>query len=146
MAKITVRVGDLGALHGALSSIEARQRVIRDGQSERVIIETVRIPPGLSLDVAINLRALKEALDVAQQEQRKIVERETGGSLNVERGSAIEERINIRSAELASATIDVEIRQLVWEDIAAANPDAPPSVRAILWPLLDASKQAEKCT
>jgi hypothetical protein len=128
---------DVIGLQNALSSIEVRQRICKDGQNEKPCTETVKIPPGLSVVISANIRALKAAVEDLQYAQHKIIGAASGGSGYVEKGSRQEAEVNFQSVELARLPIKLKLTTISVKELDDAKLDLSPSVRALLDPILE---------
>ncbi|MEA3197569.1 MAG: hypothetical protein QOF32_1621 [Gammaproteobacteria bacterium] len=131
--ELTLSPTDVFALHGALNSIGTKERICKDGANERPCKEEIKVPPGLSLIIALDLRALRGVIEDYQWAQRKAI----GGSGYMERGSREEAEANFRLADLNRIPLKVTLSTFSAKELDEAKVDISPSTRAALLPILD---------
>lgn len=133
---------ELGALQGALGSIERRDRVVKEGAVEKQISETVPvcltdsekkcIPREVSLVIAKNLRALQNTLNDFQKMLRSVQGEESGDTGYVEPGSPAEARARYKISQLNSQPFTVVYWAVDLKALEDRQVNVPSSTRAIL--------------
>lgn len=140
--QVQVAGQELGALQGALASLERRERVVKDGVTEKQISEAVPVcltdgekrcvPREVSLVIAKNLRALQNTINDYQKMVRSIQGDESGDTGYVEPGSAAAARAGYKLGQLNAQMFPVVYWAVDLRALEDRQVSVPSSTRAIL--------------
>lgn len=121
-------------LIGGLVALDGRQRVVKDGQQERIVPQEYDLAPGIRLVIAQNLLRAKNTF-APLQPAFAAVQRQFADA----NGKVPDERLvefNLAVRKLQDSLTDADFIPIKYEELKPSVNNFPPSVIAALLPIL----------
>jgi len=122
------------ALFGALQSLDGHQRVVKDGQQERIVQEPYDIAPGLRLVIAQDMLKAKAAVGTLQVAFAAVQKQFVGADGKVPDDKLVAFNVEVR--KLQQEMSDEQFTPIRYEELKPSTNNFPPSVLAGLMPVL----------
>jgi hypothetical protein len=134
--EFTLSPTEATGLFAALQLIGTKERICKDGAIERPCKEPVAVPPGLSLVIARDIRALRGVIEDYQYAQRNIIAAASGGSGYLEPRSKQEAEASQQVTELGRKPLKVTLTPISAKELEDAKLGLSPDALSNLLPIL----------
>lgn len=137
--KVKISFQDAIILNNALSALDGRERVVKDGERERVVSEPYDLGPGLRAAIGKNLTRLKAPVEIYSNAEKGLRNEITkGGVIEIKAGSPEVELFIQKRAELLKLEESIEpLIRIKRSELKLEKNPIPGTVLSAMDPILD---------
>lgn len=118
-----------------LQQLDGYDRVVKDGQNERVVRQTYNLGPGLRLSIARNMEKLRRVDASLRQARLGVLQQFSGGESKVPDGNLIAYQAEDR--KLMDAPCGEDLIRIKLDELKLSENPVPASVLSVLLPIVD---------
>lgn len=135
--EVTLPLSRMLEINGGLAALDKYDRVVREGERERVVQDVYKFEPGLRIVIMKNMSALRPIVEGLDKERAAILVELSGGSGELKPGTPEAAAFNLRLRDLAQKPQSASLIPIAEAELKLAVNPIPSSVLLQIEPILD---------